>query len=434
MNGLFRARAVHLQSEFNAAQEALEQKAKDLAACYARVSFGLNERLQSVWDLIVKAHSALQRSERIWDITSSVENDRVKTRSTAVRSLELIPVSLSVVPSEGDIIAFGYYAIRIGNANGNALDFYPGMCFVRNQLGDFALVDLSDMNVKFEPRPFIETGTVPADAKVIRYAWEKANKDGTRDRRFVDNRQVPVALYGELSITSSTGLNEAYLFSNPELAAGFAEAFIAFQQAQKNFGSAATDTELAAGLADDAPPGEDHGVTIPDPPRMVGYQVAVACASLLALVGAIAGGLSLVAPVDWWHRVSLPRQVLSILSPMIETGPAPTRIHPDQAGLGPFGNSPSPSLTVPAPITVTARPAILSPTEPPRATVLAKTAANIRRSAGESSPIVQTAHAGERFTVFARAKGWVQVGADRPVGWIAESLTVNEFDRATSTP
>jgi hypothetical protein len=84
---------------------------------------------------------------------------------------------------------------------------------------------------------FTETNPVPADAKVIDHTWAKCNKDGSPDRRFSGNYQIPVAGYGELRVTSDTGLNEMYLTSNMEKASRFAEAFSAYKRALRELAS-----------------------------------------------------------------------------------------------------------------------------------------------------------------------------------------------------
>jgi hypothetical protein len=54
---------------------------------------------------------------------------------------------------------------------------------------------------------------------------------GSPDRRFANNYQIPILKYGDIRLTSSGGLNEAYMVSNATLAQGFAAALTTFQQA-----------------------------------------------------------------------------------------------------------------------------------------------------------------------------------------------------------
>jgi hypothetical protein len=43
---------------------------------------------------------------------------------------------------------------------------------------------------------FIERDPVPRDAEIVRYTWQYVNKNGTADKRFNNNRQIPVCRYG----------------------------------------------------------------------------------------------------------------------------------------------------------------------------------------------------------------------------------------------
>ena len=54
--------------------------------------------------------------------------------------------------------------------------------------------------------------------------------------------------------------------------------------------------------------------------------------------------------------------------------------------------------------------------------VTAKAPANIRSRPSSSATVIRVAASGEKFRVFGRANGWVQVGLGKPIGWIAASL------------
>lgn len=75
-----------------------------------------------------------------------------------------------------------------------------------------------------ERSDFIEEGTVPADAQIIRYTWQHPNKSGGPDRRFAQNRQIPVCLYETLRFSSPEGMNELLEFSKAGVTIAFCEA------------------------------------------------------------------------------------------------------------------------------------------------------------------------------------------------------------------
>lgn len=57
---------------------------------------------------------------------------------------------------------------------------------------------------------------IPADAKVVGTTWLKVNADGSRDKRYKNNRQCSVCECGRLRISSPVGLNLCLMLSNSE--------------------------------------------------------------------------------------------------------------------------------------------------------------------------------------------------------------------------
>jgi hypothetical protein len=85
------------------------------------------------------------------------------------------------------------------------------------------IVDLTNLDVSFERTGFLETEMPPKDSKQLSEVWEKSNKDGTRDKRFADNRQLPVMEYGEITFSSKSGISEKYMISNCDSAKEFVQ-------------------------------------------------------------------------------------------------------------------------------------------------------------------------------------------------------------------
>lgn len=69
-------------------------------------------------------------------------------------------------------------------------------------------ISYSDLSIQVEQTRFIESDTVPSDAKIIDHTWKYVNKSGSPDRRFRDNRQLPIAMYEDIHLQSLSGLNE----------------------------------------------------------------------------------------------------------------------------------------------------------------------------------------------------------------------------------
>jgi DNA polymerase III epsilon subunit-like protein len=87
----------------------------------------------------------------------------------------------------------------------DALLFLPDRVLVRSgrRWSDLTYAALT---VTAQPSRFIESGRVPRDAERVDTTWQYVNVKGGPDRRFKNNRRLPVMLYGRLELTSSAGL------------------------------------------------------------------------------------------------------------------------------------------------------------------------------------------------------------------------------------
>jgi hypothetical protein len=105
-------------------------------------------------------------------------------------------------------------------AGANILYFCPDRLFVVTGRR-VAAVPYPDLRLREGTTQFIEDEGVPSDAVVVGRTWRYVNKSGGPDRRFKDNRELPVVRYDELSLTSASGLNELFQFSKSGVATAF---------------------------------------------------------------------------------------------------------------------------------------------------------------------------------------------------------------------
>ncbi len=103
------------------------------------------------------------------------------------------------------------------NAGDQHLYFLPDRLYVF-QRGRYGAVEYDTLNVDFSLDTFIESGFVPPDAPVVSTTYQYVNKNGTPDRRFSNNRQIPVVQYGRVMISSPDGLNIHLQVSSPTAA------------------------------------------------------------------------------------------------------------------------------------------------------------------------------------------------------------------------
>jgi Protein of unknown function (DUF4236) len=94
------------------------------------------------------------------------------------------------------------------------LYFFPDRLLVYNR-GGVGAVAYEQLHVHARQIRFVENDSAPRDAAQVDTTWRYVNKKGGPDRRFNNNRQLPIMLYGELHLTSPNGLNELFQMSVP---------------------------------------------------------------------------------------------------------------------------------------------------------------------------------------------------------------------------
>ena len=98
-------------------------------------------------------------------------------------------------------------------AGRQTLVFLPDRLLVFDRDGVGA-VAYDSVSVEVASSRFIEEGPVPSDATVVGQTWRYVNKKGGPDKRFKDNRQLPICMYESMLLKSLSGLNEAFQLSS----------------------------------------------------------------------------------------------------------------------------------------------------------------------------------------------------------------------------
>lgn len=88
----------------------------------------------------------------------------------------------------------------------------------------YGAVSYDALQVHASPTRFIEDEGVPNDSNVVDRTWQYVRKDGGPDMRFRNNRQIPIAQYGHIELTSQSGMNLHFHISNLSYAQQFEQA------------------------------------------------------------------------------------------------------------------------------------------------------------------------------------------------------------------
>ncbi len=182
-----------------------------------RLFYELNDREQSKSSLLQQAVDHLSQTQRLWRIqtrTATADWKRNAGASNLIGRTQASAGLLSIPHIHTNVSVSG---ISMGNAK---LFFLPDLVLFYDARA-FGAIAYSDLRVDASTTTFIEEDGVPSDAAVVSTTWRYVNKNGGPDRRFNNNRQLPIARYGTLVLSSPSGLNIHLHVSNPEKALAF---------------------------------------------------------------------------------------------------------------------------------------------------------------------------------------------------------------------
>ncbi|TYO61856.1 DUF4236 domain-containing protein [Bradyrhizobium hipponense] len=186
------------------------------------LDYELSGEASERFDALKHAFDALAACRRIWRIPLERQESDWKRNAGVARTVERAQTSLTrgnphLIQSNVDFLR-----IPLGK---EAVYFTPDCILV--VAGDaVAAVEYEDVEVVCKPTRFVEDDAAPSDTQVVGETWRYVNRNGGPDRRFNNNRKLPICLYGEIDFKSAVGLNERIQCSRVDVYEGFASAII----------------------------------------------------------------------------------------------------------------------------------------------------------------------------------------------------------------
>ena len=218
---------LHAAAEESSAKRSELEEQEKLARLQTEID--IPDEIARAFNLMCDEFAQLINSNRIWDTVGQRSTNRSIERTSATRTSDRKPVKFQL--SRCDIIESEWNVPHLENANGGDIYFFPAFTVYFISTDNFALLEYRDLTLEFSPQKFIEEENVPNDSVVVGNTWNKTNKDGSPDRRFANNYQIPIAQYGKITIKSTTGMNEEFMVSNVESAKAFALAWTSLAKA-----------------------------------------------------------------------------------------------------------------------------------------------------------------------------------------------------------
>lgn len=186
------------------------------------VEYSIDNDISPIIDQRNNALSLLSNCSKIWNIEQyeHVAYSRVNAGAGTNLKRERVHLKFAKAPSYLKIVNdIKVYQLSIG---GTRYIFLPDKILV---VGIFQVGALryNDIYVSLEHTPFVETEIAPRDATFLYYTWQYVNNNGTPDRRFNNNKQIPVYAYEKILLRSATGLNLHLMVSSTYKARRFKE-------------------------------------------------------------------------------------------------------------------------------------------------------------------------------------------------------------------
>jgi len=178
--------------------------AKDALRKTTVIFYDLEPEVEHAYQQLHDAFGQLRSCARIWHIEArgDVKERRYHAGAGTVVRRKQVNLRLGEPPFVKTNLEIPL--IPVGT---QTLAFMPDRVLVFDATGVGA-VSYPDLDLEVAETQFIEEESVPQDATVIGKTWRYVNKNGGPDRRFKDNREIPICAYDQLHFSSSTGLNE----------------------------------------------------------------------------------------------------------------------------------------------------------------------------------------------------------------------------------
>lgn len=177
------------------------------------LDYSIEPDQQAVVDGRIKPMIEITKCAKVWRIVQTSKVIDIKYTAGASSTVNRTACKATTKPpfpfkANLDVASF--------KAGKETLIFLPDKLFII-QKSKIGALNYSDINISSRTTQFIESEFVPKDARIVGQTWKYVNKSGGPDRRFKDNRQLPICLYGEIGLTSTSGLNTVIMYSDPSI-------------------------------------------------------------------------------------------------------------------------------------------------------------------------------------------------------------------------
>jgi hypothetical protein len=182
--------------------------------------YELADQSATNYTAFVDSAAPLAKVGKLWHISATAHIKDRKYHAGASNAVKR--QKATVTAAQPPYVASNLDPVTIALSNA-VFYFFPDRLLVYNGT-HVGAVSYSDLKSHASVARFIEEDAVPSDSKVVDRTWRYVNKKGDPDKRFKNNRQLPICAYGEIELKSESGVNELLMISRQGLEASFVDA------------------------------------------------------------------------------------------------------------------------------------------------------------------------------------------------------------------
>jgi len=182
-----------------------------------KLDYDLDEDAKYVYECLVNSIKSIENCHKIWRINAQGETRDRKRNAGASTLVRRNKCSTIKAAPKFMITNIDVYQI---NCSDQKLCFLPDRLLIY-QGKKVGAVQYQNIIIETDVTRFIEDEGIPSDGKQVGETWRYVNKNGSPDRRFSNNKQLPILLYGVINISSPSGLNLQFNCSNSEVPEAF---------------------------------------------------------------------------------------------------------------------------------------------------------------------------------------------------------------------
>lgn len=198
------------ETKYEKTEEGIDKTTSSNKVTIFIMEYEFDEESKQYFENLTVTWMSMNQNKKFWQTISADKIQNTKVHGGASRSVSRIPAKAISKPPffiKPNVKIFGLQLRK------QQLFFLPNKLLVVSGT-KVGAVNYNEIRMGLGTTRFIEDDVVPKDATVVGKTWLKVNKNGTRDKRFKDNRQVPICEYGVIVIESGMVLYVELMCSN----------------------------------------------------------------------------------------------------------------------------------------------------------------------------------------------------------------------------